>query len=69
MSKETLILKEEMVTKFPCLPPGNVRKLKAVDIPALHHIKDCIVFSAKGQRPHPEEMAGSDLDGDEYAVI
>ncbi len=60
---------EIMVTKFPCLHPGDVRKFKAVDIPKLHHIKDCIVFPAKGQRPHPNEMAGSDLDGDEYAVV
>ena len=66
----TIILEEEiMVTKFPCLHPGDVRKLKAVDVKGLHHIKDCIVFPQKGNRPHCDEMAGSDLDGDEYAVI
>ncbi|GIY00773.1 RNA-dependent RNA polymerase 1 [Caerostris extrusa] len=46
-----------VVTKNPCMHPGDVRKLEAVDVPALHHIKDCIVFP------------GSDLDGDEYVVI
>ena len=65
----TILEGEILVTKFPCLHPGDVRKLKAIDVKDLHHHKDCIVFPQKGHRPHPNEMAGSDLDGDEYAVI
>lgn len=65
-----LILEGEvMVTKFPCLSLGDVRKFKAVDIPKLYNIKDCIVFPTKGDRPHTDEMGGSDLDGDEYAIF
>ncbi|XP_044489068.1 probable RNA-dependent RNA polymerase 1 [Mangifera indica] len=56
------------VGKNPCLHPGDVRVLKAVDVPALHHLVDCIVFPAKGTRPHPNECSGSDLDGDIYFV-
>ncbi|RWS04842.1 RNA-dependent RNA polymerase 1-like protein, partial [Dinothrombium tinctorium] len=58
-----------MVTKFPCMHPGDIRIFEAFDIPELHHIVDCIVFPAVGKRPLPDQMAGSDLDGDEYAVV
>ncbi|XP_037560761.1 uncharacterized protein LOC119439287 isoform X1 [Dermacentor silvarum] len=67
--KQTVITGTVLVTKCPCLHPGDVQKFTAIDLPELHHVIDCIVFPAHGPRPHPEEMAGSDLDGDEYIVI
>ncbi|KAF3945295.1 hypothetical protein ACB098_03G083200 [Castanea mollissima] len=59
---------EVVVAKNPCLHPGDVRVLKAIDVPALHHLADCVVFPQKGKRPHPNECSGSDLDGDLYFV-
>ncbi|XP_022775725.1 probable RNA-dependent RNA polymerase 1 [Durio zibethinus] len=56
------------VAKNPCLHPGDLRVLKAVDAVVLHHMVDCIVFPQRGQRPHPNECSGSDLDGDMYFV-
>jgi RNA-dependent RNA polymerase len=56
------------VTKNPCFHPGDVRKLTAIKAPQLSHHINVIVFPSKGPRPHPNEISGSDLDGDLYFV-
>ena len=55
---------EVLVTRNPCLHPGDLRKIKAVDCPELAHLTDCIVFPTKGPRPAADTMSGGDLDGD-----
>uniref|UniRef100_A0A7N0V1N8 RNA-dependent RNA polymerase n=1 Tax=Kalanchoe fedtschenkoi TaxID=63787 RepID=A0A7N0V1N8_KALFE len=57
-----------IVAKNPCLHPGDIRVLEAIDVPSLRHMVDCVVFPQKGMRPHPNECSGSDLDGDIYFV-
>ncbi|TYH01153.1 hypothetical protein ES288_A09G034100v1 [Gossypium darwinii] len=57
-----------VIAKNPCLHPGDLRVLEAVDAVVLHHMVDCIVFPQKGHRPHPNECSGSDLDGDLYFI-
>ncbi|GMG99002.1 hypothetical protein Nepgr_000842 [Nepenthes gracilis] len=57
-----------VIAKNPCLHPGDIRVLEAVDAPGLHHLFDCLVFPQKGDRPHTNEASGSDLDGDLYFV-
>jgi RNA-dependent RNA polymerase len=41
---------EVVVAKNPCLYPGDVRVLRAVNVPALQHMVDCVVFPQKGER-------------------
>ncbi|KAF3447120.1 hypothetical protein FNV43_RR12300 [Rhamnella rubrinervis] len=57
-----------VVAKNPCLHPGDIRILEAIDAPGLHHLYDCLVFPQNGERPHTNEASGSDLDGDLYFV-
>nr|XP_028964410.1 probable RNA-dependent RNA polymerase 1 [Malus domestica] len=69
LSGKRFIVEEQVVVgKSPCLHPGDVRGLMAVDVLALHHMVDCVVFPQKEPRPHPDECSGSDLDGDIYFV-
>ena len=36
------------VAKNPCMHPGDIRVLNAIDVPELRHMVDCIVFPACG---------------------
>ena len=59
------------VAKNPCYLLGDVRVLTCVSDSRtrdLEHLVDCLVFPTQGKRPHPMEIAGSDLDGDQYFV-
>ncbi|CAF0781157.1 unnamed protein product [Rotaria sordida] len=60
---------EVVITKNPCHHPGDIRTFTAVNYEALKHLKDVVVFSQQGDCPASHQISGSDLDGDEYAVI
>ncbi|XP_021733652.1 RNA-dependent RNA polymerase 2-like [Chenopodium quinoa] len=67
LDEKTAILKGKVVvTKNPCLHPGDVRVLEAVY--EEKGLIDCLIFPQKGERPHPNECSGGDLDGDLYFI-
>ena len=69
--KPETIVGDVVVSKNPAYLQGDVRVLHAVSYPDLERhdlLVDCIVFPVVGPRPHSVEIAGSDLDGDEYFV-
>ncbi|KAF9697067.1 hypothetical protein EKO04_005137 [Ascochyta lentis] len=64
----TIINTEVLVTRNPCLHPGDLQKFRAVDVPEYSHLVDCIVFATRGNRPSADLMSGGDLDGDKFFV-
>jgi RNA-dependent RNA polymerase len=58
-----------IVGRNPSLHPGDIRIVQAVDVPALHHLRDVVVFSQLGDRDIPSMCSGGDLDGDDFFVI
>lgn len=69
-NSSAVVVGKVVVTKNPCLHPGDIRVLQAVYDPKLDGMgsSDCLIFPRKGQRPHPNECSGGDLDGDQYFV-
>ncbi|KAK3360901.1 RNA dependent RNA polymerase-domain-containing protein [Lasiosphaeria ovina] len=63
---QTLNNANVVVTRNPCLHPGNIQKFKVVQKDDLSHLVDCIVFSTRGNRPAADLMSGGDLDGDQF---
>ncbi|KAK5679352.1 hypothetical protein LTS10_008167 [Elasticomyces elasticus] len=57
------------LARNPSLHPGDVRVVRAVDMPALHHLKDCVVLPQTGDRGLASMCSGGDLDGDDYLVM
>ncbi|KAG2330410.1 hypothetical protein Bca52824_001590 [Brassica carinata] len=66
----SVVVGKVVVTKNPCLHPGDIRVLDAIYEVSFEQkgFLDCIVFPQKGERPHPNECSGGDLDGDQFFV-
>ncbi|KAI5288968.1 hypothetical protein KEM52_000963, partial [Ascosphaera acerosa] len=58
-----------ILARNPSLHPGDIRVVRAVDCPPLHHLKDVVVLPQTGDRDVASMCSGGDLDGDEYVII
>ena len=54
----------------PCLHPGDIRKVEAVDIPELHFSKNVLILPGSNSKYSlSASCSGGDLDGDQFSVI
>ena len=64
-----IIVGDCIVCRAPAMHAGDIRRVKAVDNPAFHHLRNVIVFNVQGARDLPNQLGGGDLDGDDYSLI
>jgi RNA-dependent RNA polymerase len=57
------------LARNPSLHPGDVRVCRAVDLPQLRHMRNCVVLPSTGDRDIASMCSGGDLDGDDYLVM
>lgn len=57
-----------LVARAPAHLPSDIQKVKAVFKPELRHLRDVIIFSAKGDVPLAAMLSGGDYDGDKAWV-
>jgi RNA-dependent RNA polymerase len=58
-----------LLARNPSLHPGDLRIVRAVDVLALHHLKNVVVLPQTGDRDLANMCSGGDLDGDDYMVL
>ncbi|KAF1913648.1 RNA dependent RNA polymerase-domain-containing protein [Ampelomyces quisqualis] len=58
-----------VLARNPSLHPGDLRMVRAVNVPALHHLKNVVVLPQTGDRDLANMCSGGDLDGDDYMVL
>lgn len=53
-----------LVGRCPAHLPSDIQRVKAVFKPELRHLRDVVIFSAKGDMPLAAKLSGGDYDGD-----
>ena len=58
-----------ILARNPSLHPGDIRVVRAVNVPALQHHKNVVVLPQTGDRDLANMCSGGDLDGDDFMVL
>lgn len=57
-----------IIARNPSLHPGDIRVVRAVDVPKLRHLRDVLVLPQTGDYDLAGMCSGGDLDGDDYII-
>jgi hypothetical protein len=69
---QAIVQKDLIISRAPALHPGDIQLVEGINVPfgsPLQKLRNCVVFSQKGQRDLPSMLSGGDLDGDRYYII
>ncbi|KAF9889780.1 hypothetical protein FE257_006870 [Aspergillus nanangensis] len=58
-----------ILARNPSLHTGDIRVVRAVNVPELGHLQDVVVLPQTGDQDISSMCSGGDLDGDDYLVI
>ena len=65
-----IVTGDVLIYRNPCLHPGDLRKVKAVDISELHYSKNVLILPGSNSNYSlAASCSGGDLDGDQFSVI
>ena len=58
-----------ILARNPSLHAGDLRVVRAVNVPQLRHLKNVVVLPQTGDRDLANMCSGGDLDGDDYLIM
>lgn len=68
-TQRRVVVGDVLVYRNPCLHPGDIQRLRAVDCPQLRGLKNVLVLPCSGTRSVAACCSGGDLDGDLFSVL
>ena len=64
-----VVVQDVLIWRNPCLHPGDIRTVRAVEYQCLAKWKNVVIFPSQGGQNLALNCSGGDLDGDLYYVV